>query len=187
MSGFVLGYHSLTIFIKTMNWVQSFANLKPFLKVLFCLSELSLVNLDIQIVLVMCLLAGVLSLITISFDRFIAFVFPFKRHLNRKVSYVIIAAIWALAIILSSPLAVWRIYHERTWQDFVEVCLIWLYSCKYNWMSSIRNGVQKITYTPLNVTGCFYLYFSFTSRYLWWLSFTLIFYEIWKGMRRQWQ
>ncbi|XP_054163364.1 neuropeptide FF receptor 2-like [Oppia nitens] len=68
----------------------------------------------------LCLLASVLSLVTVSFDRFIAIVFPFKRHLNRKVSYLIIFAIWAIAIILSSPLAFWRSYRQRQWLDYLE-------------------------------------------------------------------
>ncbi|CAG2117549.1 unnamed protein product [Medioppia subpectinata] len=69
----------------------------------------------------LCLLASVLSLVIISVDRFIAIAYPFKRHLNKKASYLIIFAIWSLAIILSSPLAFWRLYRERQWLDYLEI------------------------------------------------------------------
>ncbi|CAG2177869.1 unnamed protein product, partial [Oppiella nova] len=68
----------------------------------------------------LCLLASVLSLVIISIDRFIAIAYPFKRHLNHKASYLVIFAIWALAVILSSPLAFWRSYKERQWADYLE-------------------------------------------------------------------
>ncbi|CAG2116851.1 unnamed protein product [Medioppia subpectinata] len=69
----------------------------------------------------LCLLASVLSLVIISVDRFIAIAYPFKRHLNKRASYLIIFAIWSLAIILSSPLAYWRLYRERQWLDYLEI------------------------------------------------------------------
>ena len=71
----------------------------------------------------LCLLASVLSLITISIDRFIAIVYPFKRHLNYKISLVIITIVWVLAIALTYPLVQWRIYRERQWLDYLEVSL----------------------------------------------------------------
>ena len=86
----------------------------------------------------LCLLTSVLSLITISFDRFIAFVYPFKKHLNRKISYIIIGSIWTLAIILASPLMIWRRYRERQWHDYLEVWTVIIFLCnnclKLNWI-----------------------------------------------------
>lgn len=50
-----------------------------------------------------------------------AILYPFKRQLNRKVSLVIIAIVWILAIALTSPLVMWRVYRERQWKDYLEV------------------------------------------------------------------
>jgi hypothetical protein len=56
-----------------------------------------------------------------SCDRFFAIVYPFNRHLKKKASYLIMIAIWVSAIVLSTPLAIWRKYKQRQWADYLEV------------------------------------------------------------------
>ncbi|CAG2107877.1 unnamed protein product [Medioppia subpectinata] len=51
---------------------------------------------------------------------YIAICYPQRCHLNRKQSYIITTAIWAIAITLASPLAYWRVYKERQWLDVNE-------------------------------------------------------------------
>ncbi|CAG2169855.1 unnamed protein product [Oppiella nova] len=68
----------------------------------------------------LCLLSSVLSLMTISIDRYIAICYPLRGHMNRKQSGIITTAIWAIAITLASPLCYWRIYKQRQWLDVLE-------------------------------------------------------------------
>ncbi|GJQ80969.1 hypothetical protein Trydic_g4786 [Trypoxylus dichotomus] len=65
-------------------------------------------------------LASVMSLSAISYDRLTAIVLPKETRLNRKGSKILIALTWVFGIILASPLSFYRTYKERQWLDFLE-------------------------------------------------------------------
>ncbi|XP_054165202.1 substance-K receptor-like [Oppia nitens] len=121
---------------------------------------------------ILCLLTSVFSLMTISIDRYIAICLPnFRlccccgsssgqqhqqqyRRLNKRHSYIIIAGIWLVAIILSAPLIVWRSYRQRQWLDFLEI-----------WCPETNTNVSKyywlflmlpLVYIPLSVVIIIY-------------------------------
>ncbi|KAI1291840.1 Neuropeptide FF receptor 2 [Halotydeus destructor] len=66
------------------------------------------------------LLASVLSLITVCCDRMIGIVRPFSKRLTTKKAYIVMAAIWVLALALAAPVAFGRKLEVRYWKNFTE-------------------------------------------------------------------
>ena len=66
------------------------------------------------------LITSVITLCLISYDRLTAIAFPMETRLNYKTAKIAIAASWIGGAILASPLAIFRIYQERQWKNFLE-------------------------------------------------------------------
>lgn len=71
----------------------------------------------------MSLIASVITLTTISIDRFFAVFWPLKVRITQQRASVVIALTWILAGAVSLPLPIYRKYREVHWLDYVErVC-----------------------------------------------------------------
>lgn len=66
------------------------------------------------------IIASVLTLSSISLDRYFGIAHPFKTIITKKRSYYIIASIWIVSILISIPSYMYRTYTERKWADFTE-------------------------------------------------------------------
>ena len=66
------------------------------------------------------LLANVLTLSLISYDRYFGIVHSLKSRITSKKSYLYITFIWIMSAILSFPSYFYRVYIEKKWSDFVE-------------------------------------------------------------------
>ncbi|XP_018326480.1 substance-K receptor [Agrilus planipennis] len=66
------------------------------------------------------LLASVMSLLTISYDRLTVIVLPEETRLTPKTTNILLALSWIFGLILASPLFVFREYRERQWKNFLE-------------------------------------------------------------------
>ncbi|XP_014678732.1 PREDICTED: neuropeptide Y receptor-like, partial [Priapulus caudatus] len=69
------------------------------------------------------LVASVITLTTISIDRFFAVFWPLKVRITQQRASIVIVATWLLAAATSFPLLIYRQYKEIHWLDYVErVC-----------------------------------------------------------------
>lgn len=65
-------------------------------------------------------IASVLTLASISCDRYFGIAHPFKQILTKKRALGILAFIWIFSVIISIPSYIYRSYTERKWADFTE-------------------------------------------------------------------
>ncbi|XP_044269870.1 substance-K receptor isoform X2 [Tribolium madens] len=66
------------------------------------------------------LLASVISVTAISYDRLTAIVLPQESKLTKRGAKIVMAATWLTGILLSTPFYIYRSYKERQWLDFLE-------------------------------------------------------------------
>lgn len=75
------------------------------------------------VVSVTALVASVITLTTISIDRFFAVFWPLKVRITQQRASVVIVVTWVLAAATSLPLLVYRQYKEIHWKGYIErVC-----------------------------------------------------------------
>ncbi|EFA01257.2 Tachykinin-like peptides receptor 86C [Tribolium castaneum] len=66
------------------------------------------------------LLASVISVTAISYDRLTAIVLPQESKLTKRGAKIVMVATWVTGILLSTPFYIYRSYKERQWLDFLE-------------------------------------------------------------------
>ncbi|KAJ8953949.1 hypothetical protein NQ318_019192, partial [Aromia moschata] len=66
------------------------------------------------------LIASVISMSVITYDRLTAIVLPKETRLNRKGAKIVMGVTWVVGILLSIPLVIYRTYKERQWLNFLE-------------------------------------------------------------------
>uniref|UniRef100_A0AAR5PMD9 G-protein coupled receptors family 1 profile domain-containing protein n=2 Tax=Dendroctonus ponderosae TaxID=77166 RepID=A0AAR5PMD9_DENPD len=66
------------------------------------------------------LLASVISMSAVTYDRLTAIVLPSETRIDKMKSKIVICSTWIIALILSAPLAIFREYRERKWKNFDE-------------------------------------------------------------------
>ncbi|KAJ8916121.1 hypothetical protein NQ315_004488 [Exocentrus adspersus] len=66
------------------------------------------------------LIASVISMSAITYDRLTAIVLPKETRLNSRGAKIVIAITWIVGILLSIPFVIYRTYRERKWLDFLE-------------------------------------------------------------------
>lgn len=106
----------------------------------------------------LCLIASVLSLTLIAYDRFFGIVFALKAHMSRRKARFSIAIIWLCSFVIAAPLLWFRELKERQWQDYTER---W---CDDSWPVETRitpGSNITISYMPSRT-----IYFSFVSAML---------------------
>ena len=70
----------------------------------------------------MCLSACISTLVVIAYERFRGIVLTKARLslLNRRRALITIALIWALALLIASPMLFYRKHYKRVWKDYSE-------------------------------------------------------------------
>ena len=66
------------------------------------------------------LITAVLNLCAVSYDRLTAIVLPMETRLTVRGAKIVMLLTWVAGFALSIPLALYRIYRERHWKNFVE-------------------------------------------------------------------
>ncbi|KAL1494182.1 hypothetical protein ABEB36_009821 [Hypothenemus hampei] len=66
------------------------------------------------------LLASVISMSAITYDRLTAIVLPTDVRFSKLKAKIIICSTWIIGCLISLPLAVFREYRERKWKNFAE-------------------------------------------------------------------
>ena len=72
-------------------------------------------------VLVLALTASVLTLTSVSVERFVAIVLPLKPRLKPLATSIIITVTWLISIAIATPQLIYRQQLEMYWKDFHEV------------------------------------------------------------------
>ena len=57
------------------------------------------------------MLVSVLSLMAVSYDRFVTISFPFRPRMTTKTATIIIVAIWVLSLSIAAPIITSRSYN----------------------------------------------------------------------------
>jgi len=70
---------------------------------------------------VLSLVSSILTLTLIACDRFFGIVFAMKARVTERRSTLLIALVWILAVVLSSPILVYRRQFVRQWLDHTEI------------------------------------------------------------------
>ncbi|KAI2797268.1 hypothetical protein BLOT_011249 [Blomia tropicalis] len=72
----------------------------------------------------MCILAGIFSVMAIAVQRFVTVRHPISTNTTRSPTHprtlFIITGIWIISIMLAMPLSIWRTYQQRQWKDYLE-------------------------------------------------------------------
>ncbi|KAL4239253.1 alpha1-adrenergic receptor [Mactra antiquata] len=104
---------------------------------------------------VLCLVASVLSLTLIAYDRFFGIVFALKAHMSHRKARFSIGIIWICSCIIAAPLLWYREMKEREWMDYTER---W---CDDTWPIETKfdTGTNTTTYSMTSRT----VYFTFIS------------------------
>ncbi|KAL7735778.1 hypothetical protein ACLKA6_017785 [Drosophila palustris] len=66
------------------------------------------------------LIAAVLNLSAVSYDRLTAIVLPQESRLTLRGARIVIGCTWLAGVILALPLAIYRVYRVRIWRNFTE-------------------------------------------------------------------
>ncbi|CAH1372496.1 unnamed protein product [Tenebrio molitor] len=66
------------------------------------------------------LLASVISVSVISYDRLTAILLPRESKLTKKGAKIVMVITWVAGFLISTPLCVYRTYKERQWKNFLE-------------------------------------------------------------------
>ncbi|XP_067672411.1 substance-P receptor-like [Haliotis asinina] len=89
---------------------------------------------------VLSLVASVLTLTLIAYDRFFGIVFAMKAHMSERKAKTSIIVVWVCSVIVGSPLLFFRILNRRQWKDHLE---LW---CDDDWpVSHILDPVTNTT------------------------------------------
>ncbi|KAL4240043.1 alpha1-adrenergic receptor [Mactra antiquata] len=107
---------------------------------------------------VLCLVASVLSLTLIAYDRFFGIVFALKAHMTSRKARFSIAIIWICSFAIAAPLLWFRELKERQWRDYTER---W---CDDTWpveTKTIPGSNYTMSYMPSRT-----IYFTFVSAVL---------------------
>ena len=107
---------------------------------------------------VFCLIASVLSLTLIAYDRFFGIVFALKAHMSNRKARFSIAIIWIVAFAIASPLLRFRELKVRQWQDYTE---LW---CDDDW--PIEMTTDPVTNITTQYQPARRIYFTFVSAVL---------------------
>ncbi|XP_023338028.1 substance-P receptor isoform X2 [Eurytemora carolleeae] len=70
---------------------------------------------------VLCTVASVLTLSAISFDRFLAVIFPLQTRVTQRKARYLIVMVWISALTVASPFLLYRRVTVFRWEDFTEV------------------------------------------------------------------
>ena len=68
-----------------------------------------------------CLLASTFSLVVLSFDRLKKVIWPFRKTMTTRQTFVWCTVIWLIALGASAPHVAWRSLMTRKWLDYQEV------------------------------------------------------------------
>ncbi|XP_076250782.1 neuromedin-K receptor-like [Rhynchophorus ferrugineus] len=66
------------------------------------------------------LMASVISMSAITYDRLTSIVLPNETRIDQKKAKIVICCTWIIGIAMSYPLAVYRTFKERQWRNFDE-------------------------------------------------------------------
>ena len=66
------------------------------------------------------ILASVFTLVAISWDRFVAVMYPLKAHLSKRSTFLCIILIWVLSAFIALPTFYYRSYSKQHWSDYVQ-------------------------------------------------------------------
>ena len=72
------------------------------------------------------MLVDVFSLVAVSYDRFVAVAFPFRRKMSHVMAYLISGFIWVLAVSVAAPLITARTY------KVLIVCIVCIVDINFN-------------------------------------------------------
>lgn len=75
----------------------------------------------ISLLSVLSLVASVLTLTLIAYDRFFGIVFAMKAHMSERKAKTSIIVVWLCSVIVGSPLLFFRILNKRQWKDHLEL------------------------------------------------------------------
>lgn len=106
----------------------------------------------------LCLIASVLSLTLIAYDRFFGIVFALKAHMSSRKARFSIGIIWLCSFVIAAPLLWFRELKERQWLDYTER---W---CDDTWpveTKIIPGSNYTVQYMPSRT-----IYFTFVSAVL---------------------
>ncbi|XP_060602793.1 substance-P receptor-like [Ruditapes philippinarum] len=107
---------------------------------------------------VLCLVASVLSLTLIAYDRFFGIVFALKAHMTSRKARFSICIIWLCSFAIAAPLLWFRKLNERQWQNYTER---W---CDDSWpreTKAVAGTNTTMEYMPSRT-----IYFTFVSAVL---------------------
>lgn len=85
------------------------------------------------------MLVDVFSLLAVSFERFMAIVFPFRPRMGHLAAYVTCGVIWVLSLATASPLITARVYKVLTF-EYYDILLL---EDNNNRKHQSRNGSGK--------------------------------------------
>jgi len=111
-----------------------------------------------RFVSVLCLVASVLSLTLIAYDRFFGIVYALKAHMSHRKARFSIGIIWLCSFAIAAPLLWFRELKERKWADYTE-----------RWCDDTWPIVEKVI-PGTNITTSYMpartIYFTFVSAVL---------------------
>lgn len=73
------------------------------------------------------LLASVISMSAVTYDRLTAIVLPTETRIDKMKSKIVICSTWIIALILSAPLAIFREYRVNYYKK-----LVYFWTCTYS-------------------------------------------------------
>jgi hypothetical protein len=124
-------------------------------------------------------IASVLTLSIISYDRYLGIVKPLKSKLTNTKTFIFIALIWLVSIVISIPAFIYRSYTVRKWADYEDkVCddLDWPISFdidEHNCIQKITKPAKRIYFTAIILMLFFFpiiimsITYSFIINILW--------------------
>lgn len=104
---------------------------------------------------VLCIVASVLSLTLIAYDRFFGIMFALKAHLTRRKARFSIGVIWFCSLVIATPLLWFRELKTREWLDYKERWCDDVWPIQYKTLSGSNVTIE---YMPART-----IYFTFVS------------------------
>ncbi|KAJ8979335.1 hypothetical protein NQ317_006949 [Molorchus minor] len=96
------------------------------------------------------LIASVISMSAITYDRLTAIVLPKETRLNRNGAKIAMVVTWIVGMLLSVPLVLYRTYKERQWLNFLEKYCTENFDCNKHLLLNRYEKmlVQKLQHHP---------------------------------------
>jgi hypothetical protein len=126
------------------------------------------------------IIASVLTLSLISYDRYTGIIHPFRSKINNNWRYLlIIGSIWLVSLTISLPIYIFRTYTERKWSDFVERTCddsgwpIELVKDENGCVLKASRTIKRIYYTSI------ILFLFFLPLIIMMITYSIIIYKLW--------